>query len=36
LAFRPVGGLPADLAYSGFTRHDLDIDVIGARSRVVE
>ena len=36
LAFRPVGGLPADLAHSGFTRFDLDIDLTGARSRVVE
>jgi homoserine kinase len=36
LAFRPVGGLPADLVHSGFTRHELDIDLIGARSRVVE
>jgi homoserine kinase len=36
LAFRPVGGLPADLVPSGFTRFDLDIDLTGARSRVVE
>ncbi|HJP73947.1 MAG TPA: homoserine kinase [Pseudonocardiaceae bacterium] len=36
LAFQPVGGLPADLAHSGFTRFDLGIDLYGARSRVVE
>lgn len=36
LAFRPACGLPADLPHSGFTRHDLAIDLIGARSRVVE
>lgn len=36
LAFRPVRGLPADLAHSGFTRFDLDIDRHGVRSRVVE
>ncbi|HEV3356738.1 MAG TPA: homoserine kinase [Pseudonocardiaceae bacterium] len=36
LAFRPVGGLPADLVHSGFTRFDLGIDLAGARSRVVE
>ncbi len=36
LAFRPAGGLPADLAYSGFSRFDLDIDRVGARFRVVD
>jgi homoserine kinase len=36
LAFRPTGGLPTDLAYSGFARHDLGVDLRGARSRVVE
>lgn len=36
LAFRPNGGLPSDLAHGGFTRHDLGIDLDGARSRVVE
>jgi homoserine kinase len=36
LAFRPDGGLPADLVHDGFTRHDLGIDLDGARSRVVE
>ncbi|HEX3782464.1 MAG TPA: homoserine kinase [Pseudonocardiaceae bacterium] len=36
LAFRPVGGMPDALTYSGFTRFDLDIDLLGARFRVVE
>jgi len=36
LAFRPDGGLPADLPRSGFTRFDLDVDAQGARFRVLE
>jgi homoserine kinase len=36
LAFRPDGGLPDDLAHSGFARFDLDVDVTGARFRVLD